>query len=101
LKLSRPLTALTKMNALYIWTNECEKSFQELKRCLITTLVLALPMEYGNFVVYSDTFKKGLGCVLMQNGNVIAYASCQLKANEHNYLAHDFKLAAVVFALKI
>jgi hypothetical protein len=45
--------------------NEYEQCFQELKRRLVTALVLALPTESGKFVVYSDTFKKGLGCVLM------------------------------------
>jgi hypothetical protein len=63
--------------------------------------VLALPMELGNFVVYSDTSKKGLGCVLMQIGNVIAYASRQLKPYKQNYPTHDLELAAVVFAFKI
>jgi hypothetical protein len=63
--------------------------------------MLALPTESGNFVVYSDASKKGLGCVLMQNGNVSAYASCQLKPYEQNYPTHDLELAAVVFALKI
>ena len=53
------------------------------------------------FIVYSNTSKKGLGCVLMQNGNVIAYASRQLKPYEQNYPTHDLELAAVVFALKI
>jgi hypothetical protein len=48
----------------------------------VTALVLALPMESGNFVVFSDASKKGLGCVLMQNDNVIAYALCQLKPYE-------------------
>jgi hypothetical protein len=67
----------------------------------VIALVLALPMESGHFVVYSDTFKNGLGCVLMQNGNVIAYASRQLKSYEQNYPTHDLELAAVVFALKI
>ena len=42
----------------------------------MTGPVLALPTELGNFVVYNNTSKKGLGCVLMQNGNVIAYALC-------------------------
>jgi ribonuclease HI len=67
----------------------------------VTALVLALPMESGNFVVYSNASKKGLGCVLMQNGNVIAYTSLQLKLQEQNYPTHDLELAAVVFALKI
>ncbi|KAI3663975.1 hypothetical protein L6452_45208 [Arctium lappa] len=43
----------------------------------------------------------GLGCVLMQRGKVIAYASRQLKDHEKNYLTHDLELAAVVFALKL
>jgi hypothetical protein len=63
--------------------------------------VLALPTESGNFVVYSDASKKGLGCVLMPNDNVITYASCQLKPYEQNYPTHDLELAAVMFALKI
>jgi hypothetical protein len=66
----------------------------------VTALVLALPMESDNFVVYSDTSKKGLGCVLMQNGNVITYASRQLKLYVQNYPTHDLELAAVVFAFK-
>ncbi|WMV49229.1 hypothetical protein MTR67_042614 [Solanum verrucosum] len=40
------------------------------------------------------------GCVLMQNGKVIAYASRQLKVHEKNYPTHDLELVAVIFALK-
>jgi hypothetical protein len=58
-------------------------------------------MKSGNFVVYSDASKKGLGCVFVQNDNVIAYASCQLKSYEQNYPTCDLELAVVVFALKI
>ncbi|GJS31723.1 putative reverse transcriptase domain-containing protein [Tanacetum coccineum] len=43
----------------------------------------------------------GLGCVLMQRGKVIAYASRQLKIHEKNYTTHDLELGAVVLALKI
>jgi hypothetical protein len=100
-KLSGLLTALTKKNARFLWTDECELSFQELKKRLVAAPMLALPMESGNFVVYSDAFKKGSGCVLMQNDNVIAYASRQLKLYEQNYPTHNLELAVVVFALKI
>jgi hypothetical protein len=100
-KLLGPLTALTRKNARFVWTDECEQCFQELKRRLVTTSILALPTESENFVVYNGTSKKGLGCVLMQNGNVIAYASRQLKPYEQNYPTHDLELAVVVFALKI
>jgi hypothetical protein len=66
----------------------------------VTAPMLALPTESGNFMVYSDASKKGLGCVLMQNCNVIAYASCQLKPYKQNYPIHDLELAAIMFALK-
>ena len=53
------------------------------------------------FDVYCDALKMGLGCVLMQDGRVIAYALRQLKKHEVNYPTHDLELAAVVHALKI
>ncbi|KAG8497069.1 hypothetical protein CXB51_008359 [Gossypium anomalum] len=52
-------------------------------------------------VRYSDASLNGLGCVLIQEGKVVAYASRQLKPHERNYPTHDLELAAVVFALKI
>ncbi|GJR04105.1 retrovirus-related pol polyprotein from transposon 17.6 [Tanacetum coccineum] len=56
---------------------------------------LTLPSGSGGFQIYSDASKKGLGCVLMQHGKVIAYASRQLKPYEVNYPTHDLELAAV------
>ena len=74
-KIAVPLTILTRKNEKFEWTNKCEKSFQELKQKLVTAPVLALPDDQGDFVIYSDASHKGLGCVLMQHGKVIAYAS--------------------------
>jgi predicted transcriptional regulator len=51
--------------------------------------------------VYNDASKRGLRCVLMQHGRVIAYASRQLKSHKMNYPVHDLELAAVVFALRV
>jgi len=72
-----------------------------LKRRLVSTPVLTLPKESEKFVIYSDASLQGLGCVLMQQGKVIAYASRQLKDHEKNYPTHDLELAAIVYALKI
>ncbi|WVZ75620.1 LOW QUALITY PROTEIN: hypothetical protein U9M48_023657, partial [Paspalum notatum var. saurae] len=63
--------------------------------------VLAQPDVTKPFDVYCDTSGNGLGCVLMQEGRVIAYASRQLRKHEANYATHDLELAAVVHALKI
>ena len=63
--------------------------------------ILALPSSGGGYVVYCDASRVGLGCVLMQHGRVIAYASRQLKRHEQNYPTHDLEMAAVIFALKI
>ena len=52
-------------------------------------------------MIFSDASLNGLGCVLMQEGKVIAYASRQLKPHEKNYPTHDLELASIVFALKI
>ena len=51
--------------------------------------------------MYCDASRVGLGCVLMQNGKVIAYASRQLRRHELNYPTHDLEMAALIFALKI
>nr|GEV38786.1 putative reverse transcriptase domain-containing protein [Tanacetum cinerariifolium] len=68
--------------------------------------LLALPltklMQKGEkFFGMKNEKRKGLGCVLVQHGKVIAYASRQMKPYEENYPTHDLELAAVVFALKI
>ncbi|GJT86929.1 putative reverse transcriptase domain-containing protein [Tanacetum coccineum] len=78
-----------------------DEAFRILKEKLCNAPVLALPDGPGDFVVYYDASKQGFGCVLMQWGKVIAYASRQLKKHEKNYTIHDLELGAVVFALKI
>ena len=67
----------------------------------MTAPLLALPLGKDGYVVYSDASRQGLGCVLMQDGRVIAYVSRQLKKHEQNYPTLDLGLAAVIFALKI
>ncbi|KAL4026597.1 hypothetical protein IC575_015033 [Cucumis melo] len=100
-RIATPLTQLTRKGAPFVWSKACNDSFQNLKQKLVTAPVLTVPDGSGSFVIYSDASKKGLGCVLMQQGKVVAYASHQLKSHEQNYPTHDLELAAVVFALKI
>ncbi|WMV41685.1 hypothetical protein MTR67_035070, partial [Solanum verrucosum] len=88
-----PLTALTQKNAKFVWSESCEKSFQELKDKLTFALVLTLLEGTDRFVVYCDASRVALGCVLMKHSKVIAYASRQLKIHEKNHPTHDLKLA--------
>jgi len=71
-----------------------------MKRRLTIALVLAIPYTTKTFKVYYDASYQGLGCVLMQDKRLVAYASRESKVHEKNYLTHDLELAAVVFALK-
>ncbi|GJR85709.1 reverse transcriptase domain-containing protein [Tanacetum coccineum] len=99
-KIAKPLTSLTQKNKKYVWGVEQEEAFQTLKSKLCDAPILSLPDGVEDFVVYCDASNQGLGCVLMQRGKVIAYASRQLKIHEKNYTTHDLELGAVVFALK-
>jgi hypothetical protein len=83
------------------WPDALQDSFEELKKRLTTAPVLAMPDIHKNFDIYCDASRQGLGCVLMQEGRVIAYASRQLRKHEQYYPTHDLELAAVVHALKI
>ncbi|XP_027151991.1 uncharacterized protein LOC113752048 [Coffea eugenioides] len=99
-KIAGPMTELTKKGTKFIWTPKCESSFQELKKRLTSAPILVLPDGGEGYAVYSDASKEGLGCVLMQMGKVVSYASRRLKPHEQNYPTHDLELAAVIFALK-
>ena len=74
-KIAKPMTTLLKKTNEFERRPECKQSFQTMKQKLTTTPVLALPDIQQDFVVYCDASRQGLGCVLMQNGRVIAYAS--------------------------
>jgi hypothetical protein len=100
-KISKAMTELLKKDKQFKWTPACESSFQELKKRLTTTPVLVMPDMEKPFSIYCDASGQGLGCVLMQDDRVVAYASRQLRKHEVNYPTNDLELAAVVYALKI
>ncbi|XP_049403939.1 uncharacterized protein LOC125867445 [Solanum stenotomum] len=85
----------------FVWDDKCQESFETLKSLLTQVPILTLPIEGKEYVVYNDASHNGLGCVLMQEGKVISYASRILKSHELNYPIHYLELAGVVFALKI
>ena len=74
-KIAKPMTELLKKDTKFKWTVECEYSFQELKKRLVTAPVLILLDIRKDFQVYCDTSFLGLGGVLMKDGRVVSYAS--------------------------
>jgi hypothetical protein len=100
-KIVKSITGLLKNDTKFDWSSKCNEAFEQLKVLLATALVLAQPDIEKPFDVYCDASGNGLGCVLMQEGQVIAYASRQLRRHEEHYSTHDLELATVVHALKI
>ena len=96
-----PMTRLLQKNVKYEWSEKCQRSFDKLKAFLNEAPVLTQPTCSKEYVIFSNASLNGLGCVQMQEGKVVAYASRQLKPHEKNYPTHDLELAAIVFALKI
>ena len=92
---------MTRKGVKFKWDKQCEQNFQELKNRFITAPILTFSTTRVGYVIFSDTSRQGLECVLMQGGRVITYTSRQLKKHETNYPTHDLKLEAVIFVLKI
>ena len=81
-RIAAPMNRLTRKGVKFERNEQCENAFQELKRRLTTTPVLTIPSSGELFTIYCDASTVGLGCVLMQQGKVIAYASRKLKTHE-------------------
>jgi hypothetical protein len=81
-KIAKPLTTLLEKGKEFKWTDACQNSFEELMKRLTTAPMLAMLDIHKNFDIYCDASHQGLGCVKMQEGRVIAYASRQLRKHE-------------------
>jgi hypothetical protein len=80
-KIFKPMTELLKGKTIE-WMPRREASFQELKRRLTMAPVLTMSNMEKLFSIYCDASGQGLGCVLMQDGHVVAYASRQLRKHK-------------------
>ena len=69
------LTKLLRKGVKFEWDDKCQLSFEQLQKILVEASVLTQPTSGREYAMYSDASKIGLGCVLMQDGKVVAYAS--------------------------
>jgi hypothetical protein len=76
-KIAAPLIALLKNNS-FTWTLAATQDFQTLKMAMCTTPVLDLPDFKMTFVLECGASGKGIGVVLMQEGQPLAFTSKKL-----------------------
>jgi ribonuclease HI len=100
-RIAKPMTELLKKDVKFVWSEEYDQAFHTLRKHLTSAPVLTQPDMSKPFEVFCDASGTGLGCVLMQENRVIAYASWALRPHENNYPTHDLELEAVVHALKL
>jgi hypothetical protein len=100
-RITKPMTELLKNGVNFVWSEECDQAFHTLRKHLTSAPVLTQPDMSKPFEVFCDASGTGLGCVLMQENRVIAYASWAFRPHEKNYPTHDLDLAAAVHALKL
>ena len=94
LSIASPLTRLIQKIVKFQSLDDFEKCFAELKTRLATSPILTLPKGSDGFVIHCNASKVVLGCVLMQRGKVLSYASRKLKVHGKNYPTHDLELSA-------
>jgi hypothetical protein len=99
-RLAHPITSLQRKGKKFQWTEECERSFHQLKLMLTSAPILRIVDPNEDFIICIDVCKEGLGGVLIQNEFVVCYESRNLKEHEMIYATHDLELEAVVHALK-
>jgi hypothetical protein len=98
-RIAHPITSLQRKEHKFQWIEDCEKSFQQLKKWLTSAPILRITYLNEDFVVCEDACKEGLGGVLSQNGFIIYYESRKLKEHKRNYAIHDLELETIVHTL--
>nr|MDZ8003588.1 RNase H-like domain-containing protein [Nostoc sp. DedSLP05] len=93
-----PLTDLTKKGN-FSWNEKAGHSFEELKKCISTAPVLALPDFSQPFIVECDASGTGIGATLLQGKHPIAYESRKLNLRERAKSTYDKEMLAILHAL--
>ncbi|WVZ81560.1 hypothetical protein U9M48_028917 [Paspalum notatum var. saurae] len=98
--LSKPLHALLKKHAIFVWTSEQEHSFRALKYALCHTPVLALPNFDLPFAIETDACATGIGAVLLQQGHPLAYFSKALGPKSQGLSTYEKEYLAILMAVQ-
>ena len=103
-QIARPIVDLTKKTVPFVWSNQCQEAFDELKARFIGPEKMAYPADEGGYILDTDACDVSIGAVLSQvqgdRERVIAYASRTLNLAEKNYCVTDKELLAVRYFME-
>ena len=98
-KLLKPIYELTKKDRPFVWGEEQQKAFEEIKNRLLKPPVLSMPDRRGRFLLYSDTSTFAMGSALyqVQNGKpkLIAYVSKRMSEAAQNYSITELEMCGL------
>ena len=98
-KLLKPTYKLTKKGRPFIWGDEQQRAFEEIKNRLLNPPFLSMPDKRGRFLLYSDTSKHAMGSALyqVQNGKpkLIAYASKRIPKTARNHSITELEMCGL------
>jgi hypothetical protein len=98
--LAEPLTNLTRSKVKWEWTSRYQQSFLAVNYCRTNASLLRSLNEKLPYEVVTDAFAIGLGAVLLREGQPICFESRKLNDAEKNDHTTEFKMLAIVHALK-
>ena len=99
-ELTAPLRMLTRNDTIWCWSEEHTRIVNNLKNILTSSPILSYYDENKPLLIQSDACKDGLGCVLLQNGKPIAFASRSLTKTEQKYAMIEKEMLGICFAVE-
>ena len=99
-ELLSPLTGLTKKNAKFLWSPECQASFDQLKQLLAKQVNLTYPNFSKPFEIYTDASTRQIGAVIQQGNHPLAFYCHKLTNTQTGYTVIKLKLLAIVETLQ-
>ena len=84
----------------FVWSDECEKAFTQIKKIVSREVMLAYPNFNKKFEIYTDASTKQLGAVITQDNRPIAFYSKKLTKCQQRYTVTDLELLSIVMTLR-
>ena len=99
-EITTPLRILTRKDVPWTWSETQQDAFNHDKLLVTQAPVLAMYDPQKELTLENDASEHGLGSTLMQNGQLLAYASCSLKDTERKWAQIEIELLALIFGLE-